>query len=207
MSEQNNIDVLVERYQSLSQKAGTLSAEEQQELVACSSRIKSSLYSGLQQPQQQQQQNVTASPAVQNQEEKRKLAAKLVEDAMKKRQETTLAIANQCGLSIFEVEVMFGGKNIKLYSSTRANDYNHANGLCGAVNTMSIDNKCMMAQEMVEVIRKILQKIKDLIGLEWFVLFGSHEFHVGLDFIDEMNKESNQRSNFYALQEKFEFFL
>ncbi|KAI9253791.1 hypothetical protein BDA99DRAFT_574398 [Phascolomyces articulosus] len=302
MSEQNNLNLSVEKYQLLVRKAGSLPEEEQHDLVSYAGMIIGSLYTKIQQqapavaPTTNQQQQTVTEPTegqeeevvqddgdedeeethLENEEERMKHALKLVDDAKKKSNETTLTIANQCGLSIIEVEGLFGGKSVKLYSSpktrntwtqfaseeqkfenehpegaterektkwvnkglssayslikndidqkkfnelqARANDYNHANGLCGAVNSMSIDQKMMMAQEIVEVLRNNLQKLRDLTGLESFTLFGSYEFHrtkwklrrlgtdMGLSFIDQMNKESNASSNFYALQEKFEIF-
>ncbi|KAI9259631.1 hypothetical protein BDA99DRAFT_561051 [Phascolomyces articulosus] len=240
MSEQNNLNASVQKYQLFVGKAGTLSPEEQCELAAYSSVIISSLYSKLQEQQQPQQQELALATEDEEEEEvdeqenddgaqtenngeKMKLAKKLVDDEKKKRQ----------------IEGMFGGKKVQLFSApktrntwtqfaserreefrlqyerehqgratdsektkwvnqqlsqaykvtknstdrtefielqARANSSNIANGLCGTVDRMTLDQKKMMAQEMANVLRNNLHKFKEVTGLDSFVLFGSPEF-------------------------------
>ncbi|KAI9274823.1 hypothetical protein BDA99DRAFT_556206 [Phascolomyces articulosus] len=102
MSEQNSLNLSVEKYQLFVRKAGRLSAEEQHELVSCT-----------------------------------------------------------------EVEELFGGKSVKLYSlpKTRNTWTQFASEERKKLKSLCVGQ---MAQEMVEILRNDLEKLKDLTGLESF---------------------------------------
>ncbi|KAI7852915.1 hypothetical protein BDC45DRAFT_511806 [Circinella umbellata] len=99
----------------------------------------------------------------------------------------------------------------------RTKSYNKANGMSGKVDDMTEKQKKMIAEDTIEILRKNVQRVKELTGLESLVIFGSPKYRsgwklrrvatdLGIQFMDEMNAKSNSDSNFYALQERFDYF-
>ncbi|KAG2221984.1 hypothetical protein INT45_010508 [Circinella minor] len=99
----------------------------------------------------------------------------------------------------------------------RTKSYNKANGMSGNVNDMTEKQKKMMAEDTIQILRKNVQRVKELTGLESLVIFGAPQYRsswklrrigtdIGVQFLDEMNAKSNSDSNFYALQERFDHF-
>ncbi|KAG2215401.1 hypothetical protein INT45_009475 [Circinella minor] len=200
MNEQVDPQTILTRYSELRSKAGNLSYDEQLEFV---------------------------------------WAADWCVKAKENLENAKWDIVDRCGFPIEKVKRMFGSTVVKLFTHSKAHNawthsvyekrkeftaledrtksYNKANGMSGNVNDMTEKQKKMMAEDTIQILRKNVQRVKELTGLESLVIFGAPQYRsswklrrigtdIGVQFLDEMNAKSNSDSNFYALQERFDHF-
>ncbi|KAI7846711.1 hypothetical protein BDC45DRAFT_69142 [Circinella umbellata] len=58
----------------------------------------------------------------------------------------------------------------------RTKSYNKANGMSGKVNDMTEKQKKMVAEDTIHILRKNVQRVKELTGLESLVIFGAPQY-------------------------------